>query len=95
MKQRLSALALLISFPADALLLQQGDVQFELDPATLHIAAGPVPINLAQLCAAGNGSYRNATTRQLAMAATRNQRQRPSGRRRSAPELQQRIGRKP
>ncbi|WIF08019.1 hypothetical protein QEP77_07320 [Serratia sp. B1] len=23
-------------------------MQFELDPATLHIAAGPVPINLAQ-----------------------------------------------
>lgn len=34
MKHRLSplALALLVSFPADALLLQQGDAQFELDP---------------------------------------------------------------
>ena len=50
MKHRLSplALALLVSFPADALLLQQGDAQFELDPATLRIAAGAVPVNLAQ-----------------------------------------------
>ncbi len=50
MKHRLSplAFALLVSFPADALLLQQGGVQFELDPATLRIAVGPVPVNLAQ-----------------------------------------------
>ena len=50
MKHRLSplALALLVSYPADALLLQQGDAQFELDPATLRIAAGAVPVNLAQ-----------------------------------------------
>lgn len=41
MKHRLSpfALALLVSLPADALLLLQGDVQFELDPAMLRIAA--------------------------------------------------------
>ena len=47
MKQRFFPLALLISSSADALLLQQGYMQFELDPATLHIAAGPVPSNLA------------------------------------------------
>ena len=91
MKHRLSplALALLVSFPADALLLQQGDAQFELDPATLRIAAGAVPVNLAQPAqpvADLTASPQRASWRwpQSAVKVS------AAGGRRSAPELQQR-----
>lgn len=71
MKHRLSplALALLVSFPADALLLQQGDAQFELDPATLRIAAGAVPVNLAQPAQPVADLTASPQQRQLALAA--------------------------
>lgn len=34
------SLALLAGFPAQALLLQQGETRFDIDPATLQIVAG-------------------------------------------------------
>ncbi|HED2334634.1 TPA: glycoside hydrolase [Serratia liquefaciens] len=41
------SLALLAGFPAQALLLQQGETRFDIDPATLQIVAGKNQVNQA------------------------------------------------
>lgn len=42
------SLALLVVFPAQALLLQQGEARFDIDPATLQVTANNILVNQAQ-----------------------------------------------
>ncbi|SUI83587.1 Protein of uncharacterised function (DUF3111) [Serratia quinivorans] len=43
------SLALFAGFPAQALLLQQGETRYEIDPATLQVTAGKIQVNQAQV----------------------------------------------